>query len=171
MTQRYPVPPPPGSYTPANVPVISYFGGDIGDDVAVSTANATNDYMPRHQTDKAATLGVPMVTDVGRARGVLEPDDPYPKAGDTPLAAPVITSMSPNTAASGTGPDMIVTITGTGFTAWSTVTSGNFPIPCFYVSPTTLEILQKPKASVAGTVQVVVTDHGVASAPSDFIFT
>lgn len=84
MTQKYPVPPPAGSYTPANVPVITYTGGAEGDDVSASTANATNDFSPRHQTDKAITLGVPMVEDTGynygpyERPGLVEPFASYP---------------------------------------------------------------------------------------------
>jgi hypothetical protein len=106
------------------------------------------------------------------------------RSNDTPIATLQVASITPlnwhkfppaiqppNTAVAGTDPNLVVTITGTGFTPWSTVLSGNFPIPVRYISPTKLEILQKPKASVAGTVQVVVIDHGVKSAPSNFVFT
>ena len=136
-----------------------------------STSGAT---VPATQNAKLTagnlTPGTVIVDDVGRRRGWLEPDDPYtaaPGAG----ANPTITSLAPNTAVSVTGPDLIVVITGTNFTPWSTVTSGNFPIPARYVSATKLEIVQKPRTSVAGTVSVVVTDHGVASAGSNFVFT
>jgi hypothetical protein len=170
---RHRFPPPVANATPIYVPVVSYSGGAIGDDVSQATANTTAPYSPRTQAEKASLMVPPgsLAVDIGRPRGAIEPDDPYPKAGDTPPAAPTITSLAPNTAVSVTGPDLICTITGTGFTQWSTVTSGGFPIPCRYVSATKLSIVQKPSASVAGTVQVVVTDHGVASAPSNFVFT
>lgn len=176
MTQTYPKPPPTGSYVPANIPVITYNGGAFGDDVTVSTANATNTYSPRFQGDKITagnlTPATVMVTDVGRARGAIEPGQAYPNSGTAALTAPTITSLAPNTAVTGPNkPTVAVTITGTGFTQWSTTTSGNFPIPCRYLSPTTLEIIQKPSASVPGIVSVVVTDHGVASAGSNFTFT
>jgi hypothetical protein len=172
MGQRYPVPPPAGSYIPAYVPVISYFGGAVGDDVAVSSANATTDFSPKTQVQKAALTGNTMVTDVGRARGVLEPDDPYPKASDTPPAAPTITGLAPNTAVAGSVAPVAVTITGTGFTAWSSVKTGNYPTDYVrYISPTQLLVGMIPSRSVAGVVQVVVSDHGVDSAPSNFTFT
>jgi len=184
MGQTYPKPPPAGSYTPAWVRQQQAIGGAFGDDVAVSTAtlvtdqvagngpNSAVDYTPRTQVAKAAILGMPIAADIGRARGYLEPKQPYGPAPVSPTNDPTITSLSPNTAVSGAGKATVaVTITGTGFTPWSSVTSGNYPIPCRYLSPTTLEIIQKPSASVPGVVSVVVTDHGVASAGSNFTFT
>jgi hypothetical protein len=171
MGQRYPVPPPAGSYVPADLAAkaVTFTGGAIGDDVAVSTANCTNDFTPRHQTDKPFT-GV--AQDVGRARGPIAANQPYPVLADTPPQPPTISSLSPSTAVTGPGkPTVAVLIAGTNFTPWSSVTSGNFPIPSRCLSPTTLEIIQKPSASVPGTVAVVVTDHGIASAPSNFVFT
>ena len=166
---RYPVPAPAGTLNRVYVPTVTYYGGAYGDDVRVSTANATNDYMPRHQTDKPF-LGV--AQDVARGRGPIAPNQPYPVITDTPPQPPTISSLSPSTAVTGPNkPTVAVLITGTNFTQWSTVTSGNFPIPCRYLSPTTLEIIQKPSASVPGTVAVVVTDHGIASAASNFVFT
>jgi len=170
--RRYPVPPPAGSYTPAFVRTITWYGGAVGDDQAVSTANSTIDYAPRTQAAKATALGTAIVAPVTRPRGYIAPNQPYGPAPAIPTADPVITSLTPNTAVSGAGKATVaVTITGTGFTQWSTVTSGNYPIPCRLLSPTTLEIVQKPADSVPGVVQVVVTDHGRASAPSNFTFT
>ena len=168
---RFPGGVPAGGSPPIYVPTVTYNGGVRGDDVTQSTTNATDNYAPRTQAAKATALGTTIVVDISRPRGVLEPDDPYPNVGYTPLAAPVITSLAPNTAVAGTDPNLVCTITGTGFTQWSTVTSGGFPIPVRYISPTKLEIVQKPKASIAGVVQVVVIDHNVASAPSNFTFT
>lgn len=156
-------------------------GGAVGDDVDVATANTPNvdlnnkavaNYAPRNQAGKAALMVPPgtLAVDVARARGWIAPWEPY--AGhSSPPAAPVITSLAPNTAVAGVGPALVVDITGTGFTPWSTVLSGNYPIPSVYISPTLLRIAQFPKNSVAGTVQVVVIDHDVNSAPSDFVFT
>jgi hypothetical protein len=162
------------STSPINVPTVTFAGGAVGDDVAVATANSTTAYTPRTQTEKASLM-VPagsLVVDIGRARGAISPQQPYPVVGDVAPAAPTITTLTPATAVTGAGkPTVAVTITGTGFTSWSTVTSGAFPLPSRYLSPTTLEIIQKPAASVPGTVQVVVTDHGVASNASNFVFT
>ncbi len=173
---RYPVPPPTGTLIPAFVRTITYYGGAFGDDQAVSTANSTIDFTPRTQVAKAAapnmTPGTAIGTVVTRARGYIAPKDPYPIASTPAQVAPTITSLSPNTAVTGVGKATVaVTITGTGFTQWSTVTSGNYPIPVRYLTPTTLEIIQKPSDSVPGTVAVVVIDHGVSSAPSNFVFT
>jgi hypothetical protein len=163
---------PVANATPIYVPTVSFVGGAVGDDVDQATAASTTAYSPRTQTEKASMMVPPgsLAVDIGRPRGALEPDDPYPKAGDTPLAAPVITSLAPNTAVHGT-PSISVLINGTGFTPWSTVTSGGVPIPVKYISPTVLQIIQNALYSVAGTVQVVVTDHNVRSAPSNFVFT
>jgi hypothetical protein len=155
---------------PIYVPTVAYNGGAIGDDVDEATANATDTYSPRNQAQKATLMGTTLAVDIGRARGAIDPRQPYPVAGDAPVAAPVISSLSPNTAPV-TADTMVVTITGTGFTQWSTVKSGNYPIPSQFVDSTHLRIVQKPWASVPGTVTVVVTDHDVDSAPSNFVFT
>jgi hypothetical protein len=166
--------------TPVWVRTQSAIGGVIGDDTDTATAtlltdqiagngpNSAVDYAPRTQAAKATAMGLTSTVDIARPRGYLEPDDPYATAAP---AAPVITSLSPNTAVAVTGPDLVVTITGTGFTPWSTVLSGNFPIPVRYLSATKMEIIQKPRSSVAGIVQVVVIDHGVKSVASNFTFT
>jgi len=170
--RRYPLP-DADPVIPINVPVISYNGGLVGDDVDVATSNATVAYSPRNQTEKATAMVPPgsLVVDVARARGTIASYQRYPVAGDAAVAAPTITSLAPATAVSVTGPELVVTITGTGFTQWSTVKSGGYPIPVKYISPTQLTIYQNPRVAVAGTVQVVVTDHDVDSAPSNFVFT
>jgi hypothetical protein len=155
------------------VPVITYNGGLVGDDVDVATSNATDPYSPRNQTEKAALM-VPagsLALDVARPRGTIAAYQRYPVAADAAVAAPTITSLAPNTAVAVTGAELVVTITGTGFTQWSTVRSGGYPIPSKYVDATHLTIYQNPKVAVAGTVQVIVTDHDVDSAPSNFVFT
>lgn len=70
-------PPPVEDMTPEYVPVITYYGGAVGDDVSEATANATDDYTPRTQADKAATLGVGMAVDVTTPRGWIDPHEPY----------------------------------------------------------------------------------------------
>lgn len=158
--------------------------GNVGDDVTFNTAcvalaNASGgapaaQYVPRTQSEKSTMLGGqnPLAVDVSRARGAIAPQQPYPVAGDTPVAAPVITSLTPNTAVAGPGGlGLIVDIIGTGFTPWSTVTSGNYPIPIKYISPTQLRIAQFPQNSVPGVVAVQVWDHNVGSNVSDFTFT
>lgn len=180
---KFPLPETRAMVTPVWVRAQSALGGVVGDDVDTATAtlitdqipangpNTALDFAPRNEAQKATMMGTTLAVDVARPRGTIGPRDPYPTSASTPLAAPVITSLSPATAVSVSGPDVVVTITGTGFTQWSTVTSGGYPIPVRYVSPTKLSIVQKPSASVAGTVQVVVVDHNVKSAPSNFVFT
>lgn len=160
-------------------------GGALGDDVDQATANvavgtasgAANypDYVPRTQAAKAALPGASppnaiagepdfvMVTDVARARGVIAPNQPYPKAGDPAPAAPVVTSIAPTTGAQASLP-LLVTITGTGFTPWSRVFTGGAALPdnsAKYVDATHMTV---PiwKAS-PGTVSVAVEDHDVLS--------
>lgn len=168
---------------PIYVPVIAYNGGVVGDDVDVATSNATVAYSPRNQLEKAnmpgavppnAVAGEPdfsLALDVARPRGAISALQPYPVAATPAPLAPTITSLAPNTAVAVTGPELVVTITGTNFTQWSTVRSGGYPIPVKYVSPTQLTIYQNPRVAVAGAVQVIVQDHDVDSAPSNFTFT
>lgn len=163
-------PPRTAPNTPIYVPVVSYNGGAVGDDVDQATSNATDAYTPRTQTDKATATGNTLAVDVARSRGTIAAYQRYPVAADTPLAAPTITSLAPATAVAG-APSISVIITGTGYTQWSTVTSGGVPIPVKYLSPTQLQIIQNALYSVPGTVQVVVTDHNVRTAPSNFVFT
>jgi hypothetical protein len=183
MTQRYPQPITAAMLAKSWVRDQAVIGGAFGDDVNAATAtlltdltanngpNTAVDYSPRNQAAKATATGNTLMVDIGRRRGWLGPRDPYAAPPVSPAGDPTITSLAPATIAAGSQPTLTVIINGTGFTQWSTVTSGNFPIPNRYISPTQLEIIQKPYTSVAGTVQVVVTDHGVASAPSNFVFT
>ena len=191
MTQTYPLPIPsdvssnaladrPRYGTPGD-----WAGGAYGDDVNTATATvslasdsgaaAAADYVPRHQSGRAALMvpaGV-LTTDLGRRRGSIAPQQSYPKTGDTPLAAPVITSLAPNTIAAGTQP-LLCKITGTGFSVWSTVHVGvNTQAAALarFVSPTEMWVDINPLTSVVGTTQVTVRDHGVTSAPSTFTFT
>jgi len=182
MGQRYPLPITTTMLAKANVnegkprynTPADWIGGVKGDDVntataAVAVANrdgdiAEVDYGPRTQAAKATAMGTTIVTDISRARGAVAPNQRYPQVGDTAPAAPVVSSISPNTAAAGAQP-LVVTITGTGFTAWSSVFTGAQTIPeqYRYVSPTTLMIMIDPRSSVAGTASVAVSDHGVMS--------
>jgi len=193
MGQRYPLPIPSDAPVNANYAKPRYgtagaadwAGGSYGDDIDTATAAvalasasggvASADYVPRHQSGRAA-LAVPpgvLVTDLGRRRGPVAPLQPYPKAGDTPLATPVITSLAPNTALAGSQP-LLCKITGTGFSVWSTVHVGVGTAAASlarYVSPTEMWVDINPLYSIAGSTQVTVKDHGVTSAPSTFTFT
>lgn len=166
MSQRYPVPPPAGSYTPAYVPVISYFGGVVSDVQKFSQANVTNDFTPKTQPDKAAVLGVSPAVDVGQPVGPVAPGQRYPVAADTPPVAPVVSSIAPNTAVAGSDAPVVVTITGTGFTEWSRVYTGNYGVAAptaKYVSPTKMTVVMYPKNAAVGPTAIVVEDHGTLS--------
>ena len=93
------------------------------------------------------------------------------------LAAPVITSISPNTAPAGGG--MTVTITGSGFSTCvicspplpPAVMFGGTPAPSVnVVSETKLEVVTPPHTAGTVTVEVVQQD-GRASLPNSFTFT
>lgn len=165
--QSYPTPPPAGSYDPAYVPDIQYYGGSPGNDVSQSTANVTNDFSPKTQVEKAAITGNEMVQDVGTPAGWVEPGNPY----TPPPPDPVITGISPDTGVAGGSP-VNVTITGTGFTQWSTVRTGGLDTPYFGVmNDTTINIVMDAGRSMAGPTDIIVSDHGVDSAPAVFTFT
>lgn len=159
----------------ADVPVVSFTGGVIGEDpglpvegnVPFSTANATNDYTPRSQFEKTEAGGVyegnEGVVDVGRDRGWIAPRDPYSAKPVSPDDDPVVTSIAPSTAAASVLPIM-VTITGENFTPFSKVYTGGANLPdqsAVYVSPTEMQV--PIWAAEAGTVSVAVEDHSVMS--------
>jgi len=157
-----------------------FIGGVKGDDIDVSTAavalarcdgGATEtDYGPRTQAAKAVILGTTLAVDVGQPRGSISPGQRYPVAGDAAVAAPVVSSISPTTGAAATLP-LTVTITGTGFTQWSTVYTGGMTTPeasAKYVSPTQMKVAIW--AAAPGTVSVAVEDHNVLS-NVDVLFT
>jgi IPT/TIG domain len=172
--RRYP--PPVEDMTPEHVPVITYHGGVPLDEAEASpyetgTANSTDDYTPRTQQDKATALGVPFAKDIGRRRGAIDPRQPYPVATDPAPAAPTLASVTPNTAEVGSGP-LVVTLTGTNFTAWSTVETGGYQTTYFrYKSPTEIEVMIDTDRAAPGGTDIAVWDHGVASAPVTFTFT
>jgi hypothetical protein len=115
---------------------------------------------------------MPIVQDVGRRRGGVGPKDPYPDKNSTPLAAPVVTSLTPNTGVSGPGkPIIMVKVTGTGFSIWSVAYVANQPYASKYISPTEIWVPLDPTRSFAGTATIAIFDHGVLSAPSTFTWT
>jgi hypothetical protein len=163
--RRYPA--VAGSTTPANIPVITYTGGATGDDTDTATANSTTPYtgLPRTQAEKASLMVPPgsLAVDVARPRGFIAPNQSYIAAGGTAPAAPVVSSLSPTTAAGATLP-LVVTITGTGFSPYSTVYTGGAQTPDGsgkYVDATHMTVAIW-KAS-PGTVSVAVEDHNVWS--------
>jgi hypothetical protein len=151
---------------------------------AVAVADASGganqaDYAPRNQNAKrqVANLGAPSptaVVDVGRSRGGVAPGQRYPLAGDAALAAPVVTSLAPNTAVHGAQPISVI-ITGTGFTPYSRVISGGgvgspWDASAQYLSATQLTFVVDPRGAIAGAISVAVEDHGVLS-NTDVVFT
>jgi len=161
---------PRSDYQPAYLPVITYTGGAFGDDQTMSTASSTDAYSPKTQGEKATIMGTTLVQDVGVPRGWIEPREPYGPPPVSPTDDPTISSLSPNTAVSGGSP-VWVTITGTKFTQWSWVETGNVYTPYSkYISPTKMAVLMDPR-SAPGTVAVKVVDHDVKSAASNFTFT
>lgn len=167
----------PNPWDPIYIPTVNYFGGAYGDDpgrpdkvtgMPFSTANCTNDFSPRSQNDKiqvgGSMAGNAASIDVTTPRGAISPNEPYPKSGDAAPAAPVVTTLTPNTAAAAALPT-IVTITGTGFTPDSRVHTGgqgNAAQSGQYVSPTQMKVTIQA-GTVAGTVSVSVEDHSVLS--------
>lgn len=179
---RYPAPITAAMVLPAYTPVFTWNGGIFGDE-SVSETNVVvddrgiGDYGPRNLTEDKLNhkVGDPdyvSAIDVGVPRGWIEPNEPYNAPPVSPTDDPTITSLAPNTGVSGAGKAPTwVTITGTKFTAWSTVETGGVVTPYMkYVSPTRIDMLQDPR-STPGTVVVKVIDHGVKSVGSNFTFT
>ncbi len=165
-----------------------YIGGVRSSDQAQATANVTvarsdgganePDYAPRTQPAKATALGTTIVQDVGRGLeggGSVAPGQPYPDKNSTPLADPVLSTLSPATAVAGAAtPQFAMKLTGTGFTPYTAVSVGGAPAPksiYTYISPTEIRIQMSPAASVAGTITVTATDHGVTTAAKTFTWT
>jgi hypothetical protein len=171
---RFPGGVPAGGYPPINVPTVTYNGGAYGDENQ-STTNSTGAYTPRTHADKAAAMAPPLTVakDVTSPRGWIDPNEPYGPAPVSPTDDPTISSLAPNTAvAGGIVQPLWVTITGTKFTQYSTVETGNVYTPYHkYISPTKMALLMDPGRSVPGIVVVKVIDHGVKSAGANFTFT
>ena len=170
---------PAGGFPPAYVRTNTWVGGAYGDDVDQSTANALvddlgrGDYAPRTQAAKATALGTTIAKDVTSPRGWVDPGEPYGPAPVSPADDPTISSLAPATAVAAAGAQPVwVTITGTKFTQYSTVETGNVYTPYHhYISPTKMAVLMDPGRSQPGIVVVKVIDHGVKSAGANFTFT
>lgn len=192
MTQTLPNPITAAMLAPANAnagyPRYSvaghWSGATYGDDVDQATANVAlarqdgsgneADYTPRTQAAKATATGNSLAVDVARPRGWIAPNQPYQGNATSP-AAPVVSSISPNTAVAGSANPVLVTITGTGFSPWSLVKTGGVaqPVPgVTYVSATTLTFTIYPAIAVAGPTSVAVEDHDKLSNTNiNFTFT
>jgi hypothetical protein len=183
---RFPAPITAAATTPSYVPVYTWNGGVYGDDQILAKTNVLvddrgiGDYEPRNQDDKAKLPGasppnaIPsepdftIVTDITAPRGYIGPRDPYSKAVP---AAPVVSSLAPNTAVAGSPSPLSVIVTGTGFTPFTILIVGNIQTPYVqYFSPTKLVLLMDPARSVAGVITVFAVDHSVQSAPVNFTY-
>jgi len=171
---KFPPAVPVGGYPPINVPVVTYNGGAYGDENQATT-NSTGAYTPRTHAEKAAAMNPPLTvaTIITEPRGWIGPNEPYNPAPVSPTDDPTISSLAPNTAVTAVGAVPIwVTITGTKFTQYSTVETGNVYTPYHrYISPTKMAVLMDPGRSSPGIVVVKVIDHGVKSAGANFTFT
>jgi hypothetical protein len=184
---RFPSAIPAANVARAYQPVYTWNGGVYGDDQILAKTNVLvddqgrGDYTPRNQDDKAKLPGASppnliagepdftIVTDITAPRGYIGPSDPYSK---TLPAAPVISSLAPNTAVAGAPSPLSVVVTGTGFTQWTVLIVGNIQTPYVqYVSPTKLVLLMDPARSTPGVITVVAWDHSVSSAASNFTYT
>jgi len=167
MSQSFPLPITQAMVTPAYVPVITYKGGQSGDDVFQSSANSTVSYSPRTQAQKAGQLGVGMAVDVTTPRGWIDPLEPYA----APPAAPVLTSIAPTTGVHGAAA-MEVTLTGSGFTPGSAVYTGGVLTPFYeYVSSIEMKVTIDLLNSVAGIIDIKVVDHGMLSVARQYTIT
>jgi len=178
---RYPAPITAAMVKRAYVPVFTYSGGapDTAPHTPVEHGTATvvvddrgvGEYMPRTLADKAVQLGVAYANPINTPFGSIEPRDPYPVVGDTPPAAPTLTTLTPATAVVGQ-PSIIVKATGTGFTPYSVVeVGGTNYAPTTYVSPTELRFPIDTKNSTPGTISVKVLEHNIKTAAATFTFT
>jgi hypothetical protein len=94
------------------------------------------------------------------------------KAYKTPPASPTLTSLAPNTAVNNS-PAFVMTLTGTGFTAGSSVLFGTVTeTRILFVSATSLQMVVYPGyIPAAGTIQVSVKPGGGAAASAQIAFT
>jgi IPT/TIG domain len=112
----------------------------------------------------------------GETLAIQGPANIIVKAGVIPLVGalgppPVLSSLSPDTAAIG-DPDVVMTATGSGFTANSVINFNGGDEPTTFVSDTELSTTVRPStATTAGSYPVLVKNGPQASAPQDFTFT
>jgi hypothetical protein len=173
MTQTLPVPPPPGSYIPADLAAkaVSYnwpVNGIEGDDVNVATANATAEYYPRNQGNKADMIGTTLAVDVTTPRGWIGPQDPY-----APPVTPTLASLDPVSRVVAPTDDMVLTATGSDFLPSSVIEFAGNVERTTYVSPTQLTTIIRGDMFTGPdpAIPVRVLTAGLASDPLTFEIT
>jgi len=157
-------------------------GGDRGDDVDEASANVVKvdannttipNYSPRNQEEVATKWGTTMAPDISRPRGTIDPREPYPTVGFTPVEDPVLTTVTPSTAVAGTQ-KITALVVGTGFTQWTQLRVGGqsrLSLTSEYISPTLMNVLVDPSQAPAATYKLQAVDHDVESNELDFILT
>lgn len=169
MGQTYPNPLP--NPAPAYVPTITYRNG-TNDNLALGnegTASSTdiNQY-PLVQSNKLNTYGVDEAIDITKPLGPVDPLQPWPSGVTEPT--PTISGLAPNTGVHGAAA-VVVTVTGTNFTPFSSVRVAGSPVATTYVSATSLQFLMRLPDMVAGTTTVAVKTGSKVSSNSNFTVT
>jgi len=89
---------------------------------------------------------------------------------DKAKATVQLTSLSPNTAVSGSA-DVVMSCIGVGFTPDTVIKFGDYDEPTTFVSPTEVTTGVKPSLFAPAAVPVLVRNGDVSSEPLDFTFT
>lgn len=169
MGQTYPLPISKAMVTPAYVPVIPFYSGRVAVYPNEGSATTTDlNQTPRYQTEKLALWSkapayIDEAMDITKPLGPVGPKDAYPT---TPPAAPTAVSLSPDTGVHG-GADIIMTVTGTGFTPFTSIIWNGMREYTDYISPTQVStVVRLSTASGAAAIPVSVVDHGVVATPN-----
>jgi len=117
---------------------------------------------------------------IGKTLVISGPANVSIKGGEAPMvvddaaelqaASPQITALSPNTVESGAD-DIVMTVTGTGFDATSTIVFADLDEPTTLHDDGTLSTGVKPSLFAPATVKVAVRNGPARSTPTDFVFT
>jgi hypothetical protein len=86
--------------------------------------------------------------------------------------APDVTTLAPATAVSETGPDLTMTVNGSGFNQFSIIVFNGHDEPTNYISDTQLSTIVKPSIFIVpAVVPVCVRNGNLRSDEVDFTFT
>jgi len=149
-----------------------YAGDDFDAAIAEGWAVAAGDPDPEELGDagELAAAASAMSRKWAEAGGPSTEGVP-PGGGGGSGEAPILTSISPDTAEVG-GADLTLTATGSGFTASSVIVFNGGDEPTTFVSPTELTTGVKPStASGAVAVPITIRNGAQVSAPQTFTFT